>query len=257
VRRIMIWLLAGTIAIATTVLVFLPAAWMAAILERQTAGRITLGDAQGTLWKGSAFIGGAPGGSDPVTPLLPGRFVWTLSPAVLVGIVDVAVDNPAALAQPILITGNWSAWQISPSQILLPAERLAGLGAPLNTIQLSGQMRLSWNALQLVRQGNNVDLTGSMALQMNDMASRLSPIKPLGAYELTMDWRGQQASLVLKSVKGPMLLSGTGMLSNGRMQFSGTAQAESGQEERLANLLNLLGQRRREGNRDVIALEFR
>lgn len=256
-RRIMIWLLAGALAIATTVLVFLPAAWMTAILEQQTAGRITLGDAQGTLWKGSAFIGGAPGGSEPVTPLLPGRFAWTLSSAVLVGIVNVAVDNPAALAQPILITGSWSAWQISPSQILLPAERLAGLGAPLNTVQLSGQMRLSWNALQLVRQGNNVDLTGSMALQMDDIASRLSPVKPLGAYELSMDWRGQQASMVLKSIKGPMLLSGTGMLSNGRMQFSGTAQAESGQEERLANLLNLLGQRRREGNRDVIALEFR
>jgi general secretion pathway protein N len=61
----------------------------------------------------------------------------------------------------------------------------------------------------------------------------------------------------LKTVKGPMLLSGMGTLNNGRLQFSGRAQAEEGQEDRLANLLNLLGQRRREGNKDVIALEFK
>lgn len=253
----MIWLLAGIVAVAATVLAFLPATWMSAILERQTLGRVTLGDAQGSLWNGSAFLGGAPSGSDPVTPLLPGRFAWKLSPAVLIGQVDMDVENSSALSQPFRITGSWSQWQVSPSEIILPAERLSGLGAPLNTIQLSGRMRLSWGVLQIARQGNKIDLTGSMNLQMDDMASRLSPIKPLGAYQMVMDWRGQEATAVLKTTKGPMLLNGTGKLSNGRMQFSGTASAESGQEERLANLLNLLGQRRKEGNRDVIALEFR
>ena len=96
-----------------------------------------------------------------------------------------------------------------------------------------------------------------MTLQMDNIASRLSPIKPLGAYQLIMGWRGAQAQLLLKTVKGPMLLSGTGRIANGRLQFSGKAEAEQGQEERLANLLNLLGQRRREGNKNVIALEFK
>jgi general secretion pathway protein N len=41
------------------------------------------------------------------------------------------------------------------------------------------------------------------------------------------------------------------------LQFSGKAEAEAGQEEKLANLLNLLGQRRHEGDREVIALEFK
>ena len=54
-----------------------------------------------------------------------------------------------------------------------------------------------------------------------------------------------------------MLLNGSGMFSNGRLQFSGTAQAEAGQEEKLANLLNLLGQRRKQEDREVIALEFK
>jgi len=89
------------------------------------------------------------------------------------------------------------------------------------------------------------------------MSSRLSPIKPLGAYILAFDWQGQKADMELKTVKGPMLLSGKGALTGGRLQFSGRAEAEAGQEERLGNLLNLLGQRRRDGNKNYIALEFR
>jgi general secretion pathway protein N len=257
VRRIVIWLLAGIVSIALTVLAFLPAAWMAPVLEAQTGGRLTLGDAQGTLWRGSAFIGGAPSGVDPVTPLLPGRFSWQLSPMVLLGQVDANVENQAALSQPIRVTGSWNQWQVSPSEIVLPAERLAGLGAPLNTIQPAGRMRLSWAPLQLTREGQHISLVGSMTLLMDDIASRLSPIKPLGAYQLIMDWRGQQAQMALKTLKGPMLLSGSGSLTNGRLRFSGKAEAEAGQEEKLANLLNLLGQRRREGDKNVIALEFK
>jgi general secretion pathway protein N len=256
-RRPVLWLLAGVLSMALTLIVFCPAAWMASALEQQTGGRLTLGDAQGTLWNGSAFIGGAPSGADPVTPLLPGRFSWHLSPLVLLGEVNVDLQNPAALSQPLKITGSWNQWQVTPAAISLPAERLAGLGAPLNTIQPSGQMRLSWEPLQVMRRGNALEVNGMMTLLMSDIASRLSPIKPLGAYQMIMDWRGQQAQLTLKTVKGPLLLNGGGTLKNGHFQFSGRAEAEEGQEERLANLLNLLGQRRQENGRNVIALEFK
>lgn len=256
-RRPVIWLLAGVGSIALTVLAFFPAVWVVAIIEVQTAGRLTLGDAQGTLWRGSAFIGGAPSGSDVVTPLLPGRFSWRLSPMVLLGQVDAELENVAALSQPISVTGNWYQWQAGPAAISLPAERLAALGAPLNTVQPSGQMRLTWKQLQLTQRDGKFEMTGSMNLEMNDIASRLSPIKPLGTYNLALDWHGQQASVALNTVKGPMLLNGSGTFSNGRLQFSGKAGADAGQEEMLANLLNLLGQRRREGGKDVIALELK
>ena len=230
---------------------------MAPIIEQQTAGRFTLGDAQGSIWHGSAFIGAAPSGLDPVTPLLPGRFTWRLSPTVLIGVVEATLENPEVLAQPVQVTGSWSQWQISASVLLLPAARLMALGAPLNTIMPSGEMRLSWSVLQLSRQGQQVDLTGSMQLDLTNIGSRLSPIKPLGAYRLQAEWQGQTAQLALTSLEGPMLLTGTGAIERGRLRFSGRAQAAAGQEERLANLLNLLGQRRRDGASDYIALEFK
>ena len=245
------------VAIALTVLVCLPASWLGSIVERQTGGRLTLGDAQGTLWNGSAFVGGAPGEGGSVTPLLPGRFAWQLSPLVLFGRVDMVLENPQALSAPVRIEGNWSQWQVSEGQLLLPAEGLAGLGAPLNTLMPSGLIRLSWNRLDLVRQPNSVAVTGRTVLSMTDMGSRMSPIRPLGSYEMAMDWRGAQADLVLRTVRGALLLSGNGTLQNGRLRFSGQASAAEGYEETLGNMLNLLGQRRMVNGKNIIALEFR
>jgi len=256
-RRGLLWLGVVALAVVLTVLVFLPAAWLGNIVERQTGGRLTLGDAQGTLWKGSAFVGGAPGEGGAVTPLLPGRFAWRLSPLVLFGQVNMTLENPQALAQPVLVEGSWSQWQVSAGQLLLPAEGLAGLGAPLNTLAPSGVIRLSWNRLDLLRQANSVAVTGRTVLSLNDMGSRMAPIRPLGSYEMAMDWRGEQADLVLSTVRGALLLSGTGKLQNGRLRFSGQASAADGYEDTLGNMLNLLGQRRMVNGKNIIALEFR
>lgn len=252
-----VWGLFAILSIVATALIFLPASWLALLLEMQTGGRLSLGDVQGSFWRGSAFIGGASGSTGPVTPLFPGRFTWHISPIVLLGQVDVELENSKVLSQPLKLTGNLSQWHLAAASLFLPPERLEALGAPLNTIGPTGQLRLNWNAMEFTRYADKVDVTGTMQLLMNDMGSRLSSIKPLGSYQLTFDWRGQNAELNLTTNKGPMMLSGNGGIHGGRFQFSGKAFAEAGQEERLANLLNLLGQRRRDGDKDVIALEFK
>lgn len=256
-KRAVMWLALVALAVLLTVLAFLPATWLGQLVEKQTGGRLTLGDAQGTLWNGSAFLGGAPGEGGTVTPLLPGRFAWHLSPLVLVGQVDMRVENPQALSQPVTIHGSWSQWQVSPGELLLPAEGLAGLGAPLNTLAPTGTIKLDWNALDVQRQGQMVAVTGRTVLAMTDMGSRMSPIKPLGSYDMVMDWHGQDAALTLRTVRGALQLSGNGSLDRGRLQFSGQATAAEGYEDTLGNMLNLLGQRRMVNGKKVIALEFR
>jgi general secretion pathway protein N len=257
VKRAVLWLLAIMLSIIATLLFFFPAAWLGTLVERQTDGRFTLGDAQGTLWQGSAFIGGAASRDGAVTPLLPGRMSWRVSKLVLVGIVDVQLENDAALSQPLNLRGSWKQWQLSPASLLLPAAGLAGLGAPLNTIAPTGTMRLSWSTLELVLNGQQLDLNGKTTLEMTDMASAISAIQPLGSYAMALDWQGQRAIVTLSTLKGPLVLDGSGALDHGRLQFSGTAQAAPGSEDRLANLLNLLGQRRMNGDKNIIALEFK
>lgn len=253
----LLWVVAAIASVTITALIFLPASWLAVLLEKQSGGKLSLGDVQGSFWRGSAFIGVASGMNGPVTPLFPGRFSWRISPAVLIGQLDVELENSQVLSQPAKVTGNLSQWRLAAASLSLPPERLEGLGAPLNTIGPSGQIRLSWNGLEFTRYETKIDVTGMMQLELADMGSRLSSIKPLGSYRLSFDWHGQTADVVLLTVNGPMMLSGTGSLNGGRFQFSGKAFAEAGQEERLANLLNLLGQRRKDGERDVIALEFK
>jgi general secretion pathway protein N len=256
-RRTALWLALVALAVALTVLAFLPATWLGSMVEKQTGGRLTLGDAQGTLWNGSAFVGGAAGEGGAVTPLLPGRFAWQLSPLVLFGHVSMRLENPQALSHPVRVEGSWSDWRVSPGELLLPAEGLAGLGAPLNTLVPTGTIKLNWNALEIMRQGQTVAVNGRTVLSMTDMGSRMSPVKPLGSYEMAMDWHGQEAALTLRTVRGALLLSGSGSLKGGRLQFSGQASAAEGYEESLGNMLNLLGQRQMVNGKKVIALEFR
>lgn len=244
-------------SVMLTIAALAPARWLGSILEQRTQGRLTLIDADGSLWRGSASIGAASGPGRPVAPLLPGRFSWRLSPLLLVGRVELHVANPESLPQPLRLTGNWRQWHLAAASLLLPAERLAALGAPLNTLAPGGRMRMVWDGLDASMTDGLLQLHGIVMLELDDMGSRLSSVNPLGSYRLRMAWQGQRAPLTLASVNGPLLLEGSGMLDNGHLRFSGSAEAASGQEEKLANLLSLLGQRRQQGGRNVIALEFK
>ena len=247
----------AVLSVLGTLCVFLPASWLGLILEKQTLGKVSLGDIQGSFWKGSAFLGVAVDEKSPVTPLFPGRFSWQISPMLLLGQVAVNLENPVVMSAPLKIDGNFQHWQISASSLNLPPERLEGLGAPLNTIGPSGRVVLQWGPLSLSLVDGKVQINGNMQLELNEMASRASSIKPLGSYHLGFDWHGDSAKLKLSTNKGPMMLEGTGALQRGRFQFSGKAYAESGQEEKMANLLNLLGRRRNEGGNQFIALEYK
>ena len=255
-RHAWLWIVAARAVTLLTVLMSLPTAWLVPLVERQTDGRVSLGDPQGSVWQGSGFIGAAGSGDAPLVPLLPGRFEWTLSPLAAVGIVDATLRNDSALSRPLAISGSWSRWDIGPGSVNLPAERLAALGAPLNTVQPSGLMTLSWPSLAITRSDGATLIDGRLQLDMTQIASALSPVKPLGAYRMHFDWQGNTARIDLKSLSGPLLLEGAGEIVGGRLRFSGQAWAPEGEEQRLAILLNLLGQRRRVGNRNVIALEF-
>ena len=251
-----LFVLLAVFSVVLTICLCLPASWLGSLLEKQTHGRVSLGDPQGSFWNGSAFIGVASGPADPVTPLFAGRFSWHISPLLLLGQVQMTLENRETLSTPVTISGRFSELHVSPATLALPSERLEGLGAPLNTIGPSGRLQLSWNSLTIASAAGAAEVQGQLQLDMQEMSSRLSQVRPLGNYRMSFDLQGNRAGLQLITLNGPMMLSGQGSLQGGHLQFSGKAWAESGQEARLANLLNLLGQHRKDGDRDVIALEF-
>jgi general secretion pathway protein N len=117
-------------------------------------------------------------------------------------------------------------------------------------------MRLVAQSLTLISAVEGLEIHGAMQLNLTEIASALSPVKPLGSYRVEFEWHGKRAQLKLATLFGALQLKGSGALDNGHVHFSGQAWALPEQEPRLTNLLNLLGRRHQVENRNVFAIEF-
>lgn len=255
-KRALLWGLAAFTAVLLSLLVSFPATWLAPFVDRQTNGRYTLSDAQGTVWAGSARITSVNNSVELAALTLPGRFEWTLSPSLLVGELDATINNTQLLERSLAVSGGWRNWHLGEFAISLPASQLTALGAPLNTLKPTGQMRISAHSLLVLAQPEGLQIHGAMQLQLNDIASVLSPVKPLGTYRMEFDWQGMRTQLTLSTLSGPLQLQGNGAIENDHLRFSGQAWAMPEHEPQLANLLNLLGRRHPIGNRTVFVIEF-
>lgn len=250
------WLVAGLIAAGITALSSMPASWLIPLIEQQTSGHLSLAEVDGSLWNGSAVVATSTSRDEPLTALVPGRLSWQISPSMLMGIVDIDLANPSVTQEPIRIRGDWSDVEIGPGSLNLPADGLSALGAPLNTLKPTGLMKVAWQSVGLKHRNEAWQITGKITIDLMQVASALSPVKPLGSYRLQFDWFDREARLNLQSLSGPLLIEGNGRLVDGRLKFNGQASAQAGFESKLNALLVLLGQRRNIDGRSVTVLEF-
>lgn len=258
------------------VLVQAPARWMADAVGSASSGHVQLVNARGTVWQGQAHVLLSGGSGSQDRTLLPTPLRWHLRPAWLgqptPGTATAPGDGPGAPRGPALSVGlrtdcclptglqlwvqpRWRglALHLEPHQSQWPAELLAGLGTPWNTLQLQAQLALSTSAIGLELGPTGLRSQGTATLDVRDAASRLSTLRPMGSYRLTWQAAPQTApTLNLSTVQGALLLQGRGEWIAGRLRFQGDAQASPGREDALANLLNILG--RRQGARSLITI---
>jgi general secretion pathway protein N len=235
---------------------FAPASWLSSAVAAGTDQRLLLADARGSVWSGSAVpvLTGGAGSRD--ASALPGRLSWTLHLDGLALGVRVrqacCIDGELRLrVEPgfgrLVVTlppstgtiGHW------------PAAWLAGLGTPFNTLQLGGTLRLSSGGLVAASAAGRWRVDGSAALAIDDLASRVSTISPLGSYRLALTG-GDVAQLALSTTDGALRLSGSGQWAASGVRFRGEARAAPGAEAALDNLLNLIG--RRQGTLAVLSI---
>jgi general secretion pathway protein N len=135
-----------------------------------------------------------------------------------------------------------------------PAAWLTGLGTPWNTIQPSGVLRITSPGMALERVQGRVRFVGEAAFDVSSAASRMSTLPTLGSYRLNLrsDAATGSATASLATVEGPLRLTGQGQWTDSGLRFRGEAKADSGQEEALSNLLNIIG--RRQGALSVISI---
>ncbi|SAL63984.1 type II secretion system protein N [Caballeronia telluris] len=233
-----------------TLLAMMPAAWIVPQFSKTTGGHVNLVDPAGSLWQGSASLMLAAGTDGSGATLLPGRIEWTTAFwPLFTGRVHMTMRQTQAMPDAVTVDATLRGATVSPGAIVVPAALLSGLGAPFNTLDIDGDVRLSWTDWRVF--GRNT--YGQLVVSLNDIGSRVSRVKPLGSYRVVLQAQGASATIDLSTSKGPLMLDGHGTLSPQSTEFHGTASAAPEARENLAGLLNLLG---RHTDPDTVALAF-
>lgn len=256
------WSWAGSGALLGLVMVVVlqaPASWLASAIHQATAAKVVLAEPRGTVWKGSArlLLSGGSGSRD--LSALPDRLNWKIRPTWTGLSVQLGADccTPEPLAM--VVSPRWGGARLQlldsaatpPKPMVLPAALLAGLGAPWNTLQVEGQLSLVTQGLSVEWIEGRLSVAGRAELMATGMSSRLSTIKPMGSYRITLDG-GNTATLEITTLEGSLQLAGTGQWVGSRLRFEGVASAAPEREAALSNLLNILG--RRTGARSIITV---
>jgi general secretion pathway protein N len=249
-RAALPWILGGALSSSAVVLAMAPAAWITPQFARQSGGHVNLVDPAGSIWHGSATLMLAAGSDMSAATLLPGRIEWrTGFWPLFTGRLRMVMRHSEAMPDPITVDATLRSATVTPGTLAVPASLLSGLGAPFNTLDLQGDVQLSWSEWRSF----NRQAFGQLTLTLNDVSSRISLVKPLGSYRVTLQAQGASSVLDLTTLKGPLMLSGSGTVSGASTSFRGTASATPEARENLAGLLNLLG---RPSGLGTVALNF-
>ncbi|AMO23434.1 type II secretion system protein N [Ramlibacter solisilvae] len=248
------WAFAGAaLGLALALLLFIPASWLGSRIDEATAGRLQLSDARGTLWTGSAQLLLTGGAGSKAELALPGRIDWHVRPRW--NGLAVELNAPCCTMRPVAmrLKPGWRgvAVEVDDGQTQWPAALLAGLGTPWNTLQLDGDLTLLTQSLSVEWIEGRMALAGRAELRAQRLSSRLSTLRPMGSYRITLVG-GATPTLQLETLEGSLQLSGSGQWIGSRLRFSGEATAAPDREDALSNLLNIIG--RRSGARSIISI---
>jgi general secretion pathway protein N len=222
-------------------LAVLPARWLLRVLPAD--GLVALVDADGSIWQGHAQLAlGPPGNRRSLPTRAAWSWRWSNGPAV--NIVHPWLESPLLLR----LAGSEL---VLPANLLrLPADTLAALGAPFNTLQPTGELSLRWPAQRL----GSLPRGELLTLQWDDAAAALSRTRPLGSYRARLTGDGRGLDLLVDTVSGVLQVQGNGRWERGALNFSGAAEpaatATPSQRESLQALLSAIG--RRTGDRALL-----
>ncbi len=246
----------ATLALVLMLLTQWPATWVASGVRQLSGGRVLLVDSQGSLWQGSAHIALSTGESTASATAWTPRLHWQIA-ATALNTLEIRWRTSESTG-----TSSWVwrlQWQpgglvltMSDMDWRLPTAWLSGWGAPWNTIQPEGELRLQTRQWRWQQNGHQWRNDGQLSLHLLGLSTRLSSLRPLGDYKL--QWMGGDApKITLETLQGPLQMSGQGQWLERGVVFEGEAWAEHPSDEiALTNLLSVLGNRK--GTRAILKM---
>ncbi len=240
--RSLAFLLIAVCTYAVQLLLTAPAGFTDGALERWSGGRLRMAEAAGSIWSGSGRLEflDARGRTGAAKPL-----AWRLRPASLLrGRADIEFTIDDAPFTVRIFPRHIEARDV---RFSLPAGAL-GLAVPnLTPLEPTGNVLLEAPRLSI---GNEVH--GSASVLWSGAGSTLSPVSPLGDYEVQLRAEGRSASAELKTRRGILSLEGRGSWNfGGPPSLSITARVPPQYREALQPLLRLIAVDRGDGSFDM------
>lgn len=246
------WALLGFLAgVGVSVAYHAPARWLTGLVSPDSP--VQLVEPAGRIWSGSARIALTAGPGSRDRALLPDRIEWSVGATTSTLIVHVRAR--CCMSQTGQIRLSIKDWRpelsLADLQSIWPADVLAGLGTPLNTLKPAGNIHLSTQGLHWGWSEGRAQWRGLARLDIQNLSTPLSPLKPIGRYQVDLSG-GARPSISLKTSGGALLLQGRGHWLEGRLHFTGEASTSPELEPVLNTVLNIIGQR--EGRRSILSL---
>ncbi len=236
------WLASGTCLYLVSLAALAPARLLDAKLDEASAGHVRLVATTGTLWagQGMAELRDQSGARRWAAPL-----AWRLRPGpLLLGRLDYQLATGADASLQALSVSR-SRVELSGLDIRVPAASLAQGIPDMAPWGLAGELRLVSDRLGF---GPGV-AAGGMTLHWQAAGSALSPVSPLGDYALEVLGQEQGWQANLRTLAGPLQLSGQGAWRPGApAQFEASAVVPPALRAELAPFLRLVASERGEGH---------
>lgn len=219
-----------------------PATWIDVGLQRASDGRLRLAEARGTLWSGSGQIeirdsnGQAGVGKS---------LAWRVMPESLLRgqlVCEIGLEQATARFP---VTISLSRIELVNADINLPAAVL-GLGVPrLAPLGLTGDVLIHVASLSIGRGS----MEGNAILRWRAAGSTLTPVSPLGDYEVRFHGEGMTVRALLRTLSGPLWLDGKASWTHGGSPtFLAMARVLPERKQQLEPLLRLIAVERGEGH---------
>jgi general secretion pathway protein N len=222
-----------------------PATLIDARLQRMGEGTLRLAEARGSLWSGTGWIEARDAhGKAGIAR----RLAWRVLPESLLRgrlVAEVELDQAA---RPFPVTMSLSRLDIGALRVRLPAAAL-GLGMPrLAPLRLTGDVLVDVAHLSFARGRTD----GAATLQWRAAGSSMTPVSPLGDYEVRISADGPAVRAALSTLEGPLQLEGSGTWTHGAPpDFIVMARVAAAQQAQLAPLLRLIAIERGAGQFEV------
>jgi general secretion pathway protein N len=222
-----------------------PATLIDARLQRMGEGTLRLAEARGSLWSGTGWIEARDAhGKAGIAR----RLAWRVLPESLLRgrlVAEVELDQAA---RPFPVTMSLSRLDIGALRVRLPAAAL-GLGMPrLAPLRLTGDVQVDVAHLSFARGRTD----GAATLQWRAAGSSMTPVSPLGDYEVRISADGPAVRAALSTLEGPLQLEGSGTWTHGAPpDFIVMARVAAAQQAQLAPLLRLIAIERGAGQFEV------